>query len=117
MTDTTIEREEVALTLQQVADRLQLSYSTVFAMRKQIGFRMPGSRVWRVWPSQLASMSERRNNLTRLSLRVGMEDQCQSAKIKSQASGISISARQTARELDALLKPATGKQRRNTTTG
>ncbi|MDN7729193.1 hypothetical protein QZM48_04125 [Burkholderia orbicola] len=117
MTDTTIEQAEVALTLQQVADRLQLSYSTVFAMRKQIGFRMPGSRVWRVWPSQLACMSERSNNLTRLSLRVGGETECQSAKTKNPVSGISTSARQAAKEFAALLKQRTSGQRRNTTTG
>ncbi|WP_198388475.1 hypothetical protein [Burkholderia ubonensis] len=109
--------DETALTLQQVADRLQLSYSTVFAMRKQIGFRMPGSRIWRVWPSSLASLSEKRNNLTRLSLRVGGDNACQSADVKAPGFGLSTSARQAAKELDALLKQRTGAQRRNTTTG
>ncbi|ACR28362.1 helix-turn-helix transcriptional regulator [Burkholderia glumae] len=113
MTDT----PEVALTLQQVADRLQLSYSTVFAMRRQIGFRMPGSRLWRVWPSDLARLSEKRNNPTRLSLRVGGDGECQFANIKNPASGTSISARQTARVLDDLLKPAIERRRRSTTIG
>ncbi|MFX5751965.1 hypothetical protein ABTE32_21335, partial [Acinetobacter baumannii] len=62
--------DEAALTLHEVAARLKLSYSTVFAMREHIGFRLPGSRVWRVWPSRLAELSEKRNNVTRLPLRV-----------------------------------------------
>lgn len=111
------EQAETALTLQQVAERMQLSYSTVFSMRKQIGFRLPGSRVWRVWPSRLAGLSEKRNNLTRLSLRVGGENGCQSADVKAPGSGLSTSARQAAKEFAALLKQRTGGQRRNTTTG
>ncbi|MDN7763032.1 MULTISPECIES: hypothetical protein [Burkholderia cepacia complex] len=111
------EQTETALTLQQVAERMQLSYSTVFSMRKQIGFRLPGSRVWRVWPSRLAGLSEKRNNLTRLSLRVGGENACQSASVKVPVSGSSISGRQAAKELDDLLKQLKGGLRRNTTTG
>ena len=63
--------EEIALTLQEAAARLNLSYSTVFAQRERIGFRLPGSRVWRVWPSRLAELGQKRNNLTRLAVRVG----------------------------------------------
>ena len=44
---------EQALTLQEAAKALNLSYSTVFGKRHSIGFRLPGSRVWRVWPSSL----------------------------------------------------------------
>ncbi|MBR8070400.1 hypothetical protein KDX14_12870 [Burkholderia cenocepacia] len=107
---------ETALTLQQVADRLQLSYSTVFAMRKKIGFRLPGSRLWRVWPARLAELTETRDNPHRLSLRVGKEDKCQSEKIKSPASTMSTSARQAVKEFAALLKQRTAGKRRNTTT-
>ncbi|HDR8982155.1 TPA: hypothetical protein QDA89_001026 [Burkholderia vietnamiensis] len=109
--------DETALTLHQVAERMQLSYSTIFAMRHQIGFRLPGSRVWRVWPSRLAALGEKRNNLARLSLRVGGENVCQSADVKAPEFGLSTSARQAAKELDGLLKQRTGVQRRNTTTG
>lgn len=109
--------DETALTLQQVADRLQLSYSTVFSMRHRIAFRMPGSRVWRVWPTELAALTEKRNNPTRLSLRVGGENACQSADVKLVGSGISTSARQAAKELDDLLKQRIGGRRRNITTG
>jgi len=108
--------EERALTLQEAADRLRLAYSTVFAKREQIGFRLPGSRVWRIWPSRLAELTEKRSNVTRLSLRVGGVEECQSAKMKKPASGTLTSARQAARELDALLARPTERPRRNTTT-
>ncbi|WP_157650440.1 DNA-binding protein [Burkholderia ubonensis] len=111
------EHDETALTLQQAAERMQLPFSTVFSMRKQIGFRLPGSRLWRVWPSRLAGLTEKRNNLTRLSLRVGVEIGCQSADVKAPGSGLLTSARQAAKEFAALLKQRTGGQRRNTTTG
>ncbi|WP_186198968.1 DNA-binding protein [Burkholderia gladioli] len=85
--------DEIALTLQQVAERLQLSYSTVFAKRHQIGFRLPGSRVWRVLPSRLAELCQTAENRPRLPLRVGGEMKCPSAKIKNPVSGTSTSAR------------------------
>lgn len=112
-----MEAQETALTLRQAADRLGLSYSTVFSKRAEIGFRLPGGRVWRVWPSQLAALTEKRSNLTRLHLRVGGESECQSAKTPPPAFGGLTSARQAAKELDALLARQTVNQRRNTTTG
>lgn len=47
---------EKALTLKEVAELLDLSYSTVFDKRYQIGFRLPGSRIWRVWPADLGKL-------------------------------------------------------------
>lgn len=108
--------DERALTLRQVAERFQLSYSTVFAVRHRIGFRLPGSRVWRVLPSRLAELCETQDNRPRLPLRVGGEMKCPSAKIKNPVSGTSTSAHQAVRELDALLKLRTGRRRRSTTT-
>ena len=108
--------DEKALTLQEAADRLGLAYSTVFAKRHAIGFRLPGSRVWRVWPSRLAELSQPRYNVTRLSLRVGKEETCQSVKMKKPASGTLTSARRAEKELDALLGQRTNGQRRSTTT-
>ncbi|KAG1078628.1 hypothetical protein G6F40_016629 [Rhizopus arrhizus] len=108
--------EEIALTLQEAAARLNLSYSTVFAQRERIGFRLPGSRVWRVWPSRLAELGQKRNNLTRLAVRVGGVEECPSAKIPSPASLNLTSARQAASELDALLGRKTARPPRNTTT-
>jgi len=58
-----------------------------------------------------------RNNRQRLSIRIVGEAQCQSSNILSPVFGGSISAHQTANELDALLKRKTGNQRRSITTG
>jgi hypothetical protein len=108
---------ETALTLQETAALLQLAYSTVFAKREQIGFRLPGSRVWRVWPSRLAELSAPRNNVARLSLRVVEgEEKCPSAKINRPVSGSLTSARQAVKELDDLLKQRIAAPRRSTTT-
>lgn len=108
--------EERALTLQEAAERLHLSYSTIFAKRAEIGFRLPGSRVWRVWPSKLAALTEKRSNVTRLSLRVGGVNECPSVSTPIPAPGGSISARQAANELDVLLGRKTERPPRNTTT-
>ncbi len=106
---------EIAISLREAARRLGLSYHTVFLKRHKIAFQLPGSRVWRVWPSTLAELSKPRNNLTRLALRV-QEISCQSAKTPNRASGGSISDRQAAKELDALLAQSTKPPRRNSTT-
>lgn len=107
---------ENAMTLKQVAEKLGLSYSTIFQKRHEIGFRLPGGRVWLVWPSRLAELSAPRNTVTRLSLRVVGENPCQSVKMKNQVFGKSTSARQAAKELDALLSPRTERRRKSTTT-
>src|SRR5690606_11882529 len=65
--ETMDEQDEKALTLKEAADRLGLSYRTIFDKRQEIGFRLPGSRVWRVWPSRLAELTRPRNNAIRLS--------------------------------------------------
>ena len=102
------------MTLHEVAATLGLSYSTVFERRREIGFRLPGSRVWRVWPSSLVELGKRQYNVTRLVLRPDKETSCQSDSVT--VSGGSIYARQAAKELDALLGQKAGRQRRNTTT-
>ncbi len=53
--------EEKAISLKEAADRLGVSYRTVFDQREKLGFRIPGSRIWRVWPSTLAEFSRPRN--------------------------------------------------------
>jgi len=106
---------EVAISLREAARRLGLSYQTIFERREQIGFRLPGSRVWRVWPSQLANLTQRRYNVTRLALRSDTTgaSECRYDSVK--VSGGSIYARQAASELDDLLAQVTEKPRRNTT--
>ncbi len=107
---------EQALTLKQAAQKLGMSYRTVFDSRHQIGFRLPGSRIWRVWPSALAQLSRPRNNLTRLSVRVDGDLQCQSINDPIPIYGGSISARQAASELDDLLGRKTAKRPRSSMT-
>ncbi len=107
---------ECAITLQAAAERLGVSYQTVFARRRDIAFRLPGSRIWRVWPSALASLGQRQYNVTRLVLRSDKEQiTCQSDS--AMVSGGSIYARQAASELDKLLEQKTKKRPRNITTG
>lgn len=108
--------DEKALTLQQAAKRLNVSYSTIFSYRKELGFQLRARGAWRIWPSRLAAFTEKNNNGTLLSLRVVGEAICPSAKMKPRVSGKSISASLASRELDALLAQRKGKQRRNTTT-
>jgi|SRR5690625_4988295 len=108
---------ERALTLKQAAEILGVSYYTLFRRRHQIAFRIPGVRVWRVWPSTIAALSKKRSNLIRLSLRHGQEKrQCLFAKEKAQLTGGLISQRQAAKELDSLLAPHAEKKRKNSTT-
>ncbi|MCS3509341.1 hypothetical protein [Achromobacter sp. JUb104] len=108
--------DETALTLQEAAMRLNISYSTIFSYRKELGFQLRARGAWRIWPSRLAAFSEKNNNVTQLSLRVVGDAQCPSAKMKPQVFGKLISASQASRELDVLLERRTGKPRRNTTT-
>src|SRR5690606_8367391 len=106
---------ERALSLKEAAQRLGVSYQTIFARRHKIGFRLPGSRIWRVWPSQLAEITRPNYNGTRIAA-VGDDRRtlCQSDNVK--ASGTSISMRRAEKELDTLLERLTKKPRRNTTT-
>lgn len=108
--------DEVALTLKQAAERLGMSYYTLFRKRHSIAFRLPGSRIWRVWPSTLAAMDQKRNNLIRLSLRHGQEKECLFANKRGRSTGGLTSPHQTAKELGTLLALQTDKKLRNTTT-
>ncbi|MEI6117652.1 MAG: hypothetical protein WCP99_24190, partial [Burkholderiales bacterium] len=102
---------ENAISLQEAAAVLNLSYSTIFARRFEIGFRIPGSRIWRVWPSTLSNLSNQAK-LIPLSLRAVEEKVCQSSNTHCQALGGSISLPQAARELDALLARPTATPRK-----
>lgn len=91
------------LTLRQAAQQLQLSYSTVFEMRKQIGFRLPGSRVWRVDPARLKDLAGPDGKFTRKSEKHPISS-------KTLIPG-PLSSRQASRELDALLAASQGKKK------
>ena len=109
--------EEKALSLKEVAEKLGVSYRTVFDRRSELGFRIPGSRIWRVWPSTLADLSKPRNNVTRISLRVKGDKQCHSLNDPTPAFGGLLSQRQAAKELDALLAQPTRRQHKSCTIG
>ncbi|MFP4689936.1 helix-turn-helix domain-containing protein, partial [Pasteurella multocida] len=96
---------EKALTIKEVADRLNMSVS---AVRNQIYnwnfFKMKGCRGWRILESDLAKHKEWSNNNNRLALSVDdKEILCRSTKEKEMARGGLISHRQTVKELDDLL--------------
>lgn len=39
---------ETALIIKQAAELMQVSYGTMFERRQELGFRLPGSRIWRI---------------------------------------------------------------------
>lgn len=103
---------ECAISLKEAARRLGLSYGTVYQRRYELGFRLPGCRTWRVWPSRLEEISRPRPSVVRLEVtpgrgaalppigRVGFIDP--------------VRARQADKELDELLARApAGRRRKN----
>ncbi|WP_346778044.1 helix-turn-helix domain-containing protein [Paraburkholderia sp. Ac-20347] len=103
-----------ALTLKEAAEMLGISYATAYAHRRELGFFQIGS-VWRIWPEKLMEATAQYN--PGRPARGEQENQsCPSIGAKDLTSGTSISARQAASELDALLAQPSGKRRRNTAT-
>lgn len=98
-----------ALTLKEVADLLGLSYSTIFANRKKIGFRLPGSRVWRVWPADLEKLRPQPSVRLETTLRGGAEYLPHKAAARFVDP---MRARKAAKELDELLERESSKLRR-----
>lgn len=100
-----------ALGLQEAADLLNVSYSTVFANRRALGFFQVG-RQWRIWPETLREELERRTKKPS-SKEPGIDPRLPDDRIPPVRPHIvSLSARQARKELDALLKPATQRRRR-----
>lgn len=92
-----------ALGLQEAADLLNVSYSTVFANRRALGFFQVG-RQWRIWPETLREEMERRTKKSS-STDIGIDPSLPPDRIPSfRQQALSPSARQAAKELDALLK-------------
>ncbi|TCJ96189.1 hypothetical protein EV694_1741 [Volucribacter psittacicida] len=100
---------EQALSIQDVADLLKMSYSAVYNNRERWGFfRMEGSRIWRIYKADLEKNRKKQNNVCRLEMQVGDKElQCRSTK-KQMVSGGLISERRVAKELDTLLKQLKG---------
>lgn len=99
-------KSDRTLTIKEVADLLNLSYSTVFAHRLKWGFfQMEGSRAWRVFREDLDRCRKRKNNVIRLvgltDKKDGGKDRCQSTK-EAILIGSTLQHR-VANELDAAL--------------
>jgi len=93
---------ERALSLKEAAEVLGVSYYTVYSKRFELAFRLPGSRIWRVWPSTLQNLRSG-VNLDSLSVR-GLEKSCQSISTRNRRIGTSDSQHQAAKELNDLLE-------------
>ncbi|MDA3977680.1 DNA-binding protein [Gallibacterium sp. AGMB14963] len=100
---------EQALSLKKAAKLLDMSYDAVYNHRHKWGFfKMPGSRLWRIYYSDLEKIREKQNNVCRLEMQVGdKEKQCRSTKKKMVYGGL-ISGHRADKELDALLKRLKG---------
>ncbi|MDS0802827.1 helix-turn-helix domain-containing protein [Burkholderia cenocepacia] len=92
-----------ALGLQEAADLLNVSYSTVFANRRDLGFFQVG-RQWRIWPETLREEMGRRAKKSS-SADVRIDPSLPPDRISPlRRQTLSPSARQAAKELDELLK-------------
>lgn len=99
-----------ALGLQEAAELLNVSYSTVFANRRAMGFFQVG-RQWRIWPETLREEMERRTKKPS-SLPPGIAPRLPADRIPPlRPLSLSPSARQAQKELDALLKAHKPKKR------
>ncbi|WP_157652445.1 hypothetical protein [Burkholderia ubonensis] len=101
-----------ALSLQEAADLLSLSYSTVFENRRALGFFQVG-RQWRIWPETLQEELERRTTKSN-SRGSGIAPRLPADRIPpARPHSLSPSARQAQKEFDALLKPVLERRRRH----
>ncbi|WP_175887522.1 helix-turn-helix domain-containing protein [Burkholderia contaminans] len=92
-----------ALGLQEAADMLNVSYSTVFANRRALGFFQVG-RQWRIWPETLREEMERQTKKPS-SRAPGIDSRLPADRIPPlRPHSLSPSARQAEKEFDALLK-------------
>ncbi|WP_077064997.1 hypothetical protein [Mannheimia massilioguelmaensis] len=98
--------DDQALSLQQVAKLLNMSYGAVYNNRYRWGaFQMEGSRVWRIYKSDLEKNRKKQNNVCRLEMQVGDKEykKCRSIKNRMVSGGL-ISEHLAVKELDTLLK-------------
>ncbi|WP_144410539.1 helix-turn-helix domain-containing protein [Burkholderia thailandensis] len=93
-----------ALGLQEAADLLNVSYSTVFANWRALGFFQVG-RQWRIWPEKVREELGRRKKKPN-STGLGIDPHLPPDRIPPlRGHRLLPSAEQAAKELDALLKP------------
>lgn len=111
-------QEDYALSINEVAELLGVSYWTIYAKRHELGFRLPGGRKWYIWRSALDNFGKKRNNVFRLSV-LAREDTSYQYTEKTATripSGGLTSGHQAAKELDDLLAQGTKKKPKSTTT-
>lgn len=99
---------EKALTLKEAAALLGVSYSTVYAHKRDMGFFQVGNQ-WRIWPARLKGATE--YNSDRPARTDERSEKCQSVSAKGRTSGTSISARQAADEFGKVLEQLKGRKR------
>ena len=109
---------EKIMSIQQAADYLGVCYQTIFEKRHALGYQLPGGRKWFIPASALVNLSQKRNNVFRLSLQVERNGKnlCRSTRTKDPQSGGFLYQDQTDRELDDLLAQPTKRQHKSTTT-
>ncbi|WP_439239100.1 MULTISPECIES: helix-turn-helix domain-containing protein [Lonepinella] len=105
------ELSEKALSIQEVADLLNVSYITVYAHRLKWGFfQMEGSRMWRVFRSDLENNRKKQNNSSRLCVQIGdspMENKlCRSEKTNTVFGKLTL-PHHSANDFDVLVKRLT----------
>ncbi|MCA8249141.1 helix-turn-helix domain-containing protein [Burkholderia multivorans] len=106
--------QQKALSIKEAAELLGVSYSTVYAHVRELGFFRVGA-AWRVWPEnlkQLSSYNQRRPARTD----EGANDSWLSESAKAATSGTLTSVSRAAADLDKLLAPRTERRRKNSTT-
>lgn len=91
-----------AIGLQEAADLLNLSYSTVFANRRALGFFQVG-RLWRIWPETLREEMERRTKRPSANPRLDLRKPADRIPPLRATGSVLARQRAAARELDALL--------------
>ncbi|MDC6127811.1 hypothetical protein PPH41_07450 [Burkholderia gladioli] len=103
-----------ALSLQEAADLLGVSYSFIYPRRRDLGFFKLGG-VWRVWPEILKERAAGYNSDR--PARTENEEQMECRSESAAASTISTCDRQVEKEYAALVGRPTGRKLRSITTG
>ncbi|WP_186233584.1 helix-turn-helix domain-containing protein [Burkholderia gladioli] len=102
-----------ALSLQDAAELLGVSYGTVFENRRKLGFSQVG-RQWRIWPDVLReSLKNREAQGERRSY--GVDGTLPRNSISREAVDRILDPKKTARELDELLATLKDKRRQRST--
>mgnify|MGYP000512244344 CR=1 FL=1 len=106
--------------LREVAALTGLSYSTLYAIRKRIASRLPGTKTYLVHRNVLNTLmhnyAQNPVESTVLSVQDEEMESCHSISTPSRRTGTLDSQRQAVKELNALLERTTGKPPKSITT-